>query len=795
MQISLNWLKDYINLDDVNPYDLGLKFTMSSAEIEGVKNLGEDYQNVVTAKILDIQPHPNAESIRLTTVDNGKELMEVVCGGKNIEIGQIIPLAQIGAVLPGDFKIKESKIRGVTSKGMLCSEKELGLAEDAQGILILPEDTKVGIPFSSLVGKDDYIIEIDNKSLTHRPDLWGHYGIAREISAILQKEFKALDFSIPKADSEEVSIDVKIEDPDLCYRYTALAFKNIEIKESPKWLKERLLNTGNKPINNIVDATNYVMFELGQPLHSFDGDKLHSDSIIIRRAKEGEQITTLDGSKKDLSTDMLVIADKDKAIALAGVMGGENTEVDENTNYVVLESASFNAGNIRRTALKVNSRTEASARFEKSLDPELTTMAISRFYQIIKETCPDVKVVSKLVDVDYSKKEPIYIEITRDFINRRLGTNLEKEFIENTLKNLGFELKEIENERYKVKVPTYRATKDVGIPEDLVEEIGRIYGYDNIIPEAIKLDMKPIDEQPIHLIRKELRNIFSIGFSFNEVFNYSFNGSKQVEKLGLKVDDHIAILNPLSQDHEFLRTSLVPNMLDVVSKNLKNYTQFSIYEIGKVFIKEDSSEKEYICAMYVDKKPSSPLFYTAKSFALEALDKLELADFDLRVPTSEDSLGIFYHPSRTAVLNQRRLTLGVVSEIHPKILQKFDINARVAIILLDVDSLLSANKRKGKFKELQKYPTVPFDISVLVDKKVLVADVQKIIQDAGKQFIKDINLFDIYEGKNIPEDKKSLAFTINFYSKDRTLESKEITDLQNKVMKALDAKAYQVRSN
>lgn len=794
MKISLNWLKDYVDLSDQKPEELGLKFTMASAEIETVEDLGKSFDKVVTAKILEIAPHPDADKLQVTKVNNGTEVLQVVCGAKNIKVGQVVPLAQVGAVLPGDFKIKVSNKRGVESFGMLCAASELGVSGDSEGILILDENTELGKPFGDLIGKNDFVIDIDNKSLTHRPDLWGHYGIAREISAILGRSFRKHDFNIPDLDEEKVKINVTIEDKELCQRYSAMAFDNIKITESPDWLKERLTNIGAKPINNVVDATNYIMFELGQPVHSFDGNKIKDHTIVIRRAKEDETLTTLDEVERKLNGEMLVIADNENPIALAGIMGNQNSEVDENTTFVILESANFNPANVRRTALALGLRTEASSRFEKSLDPEMTVQAISRFYNLLKETCPDIKVVSKLVDIDYSNKTPVYVDVSRQFINKRLGTSISAEFIETTLERLGFNVEKLENECYRLKVPTYRATKDIAIAEDIVEEIGRVFGYDNITPIAPKLDVKPLQEDPKHILRRKIREVLSTGLGFREVYNYSFNGAQQLEKLELNLSDHIKLRNPLSADQEFMRTSLIPNMLDVVSKNIRNVQKFNIYELGKVFLKNpENLEKEYLCAFIVEKKSEAPLFFEAKSYLESLMDKLGINDYEVRLPQANEIKDIFYHPGRTGVIAQRRITMGYISEIHPSVTQDFGINAVISFIYLDVDSLLEVNRKKDKFRELPKYPHVPFDVSTIVDKRTAVSDVIKTIEKVNKQLIRDINLFDIYEGKNLPENKKSFAFTINFYSKERTLEPQEIKDLQNNIMKALNDKGYEVR--
>jgi len=790
MKISLNWLKEYINLESENPNDIALKFTMASAEIEEIQNLAKNFDNVVTAKILEIKQHPHADKLKVTKIFTGDEELQVVCGANNIKEGQIVPLARVGAVLSGEFKIKVSNKRGIESFGMLCSAAELGIGEDSEGILILPENTPVGMPFSKYLGKDDFIIVIDNKSITHRPDLWGHYGIARELSAILKKELKTINFNLPETENTLENFNVSIEDKVLCPRYSALVIDNVEINESPKWLQERLINIGSRPINNVVDATNYVMFELGQPLHAFDYNKVDSE-IIIRRAYDNEKVTLLDNSEKILTSEMLVIADKSKAIALAGIMGCSNSEVSNNTKTIILESANFNAGNIRRTSIRLGIRTEASTRFEKSLDNNLTIQAISRFYSILKQTSPNIKCISKLYDLNYSNNKSITINITLDFVNKKLGTIINKDFFEETLKNLGFKIKENSN-NYKIEVPSYRATKDIQIPEDIVEEIGRIYGYDNIEPKAPLVEIKPIQEKEIHLLRKNIRNSLSVGLGMKEVYNYSFNSKEQIEKLNLDLNKHIKVKNPLSSQQEYLRYHLVPNMLLSVEKNYRNFDNFSIYEIGKVFVKEENSfrEEEFLCAFIYSKKINNPIFYKAKEYLIYLLENINVSDFEIEYP--KDDIESFYHPGRTGIIKQRKLLIGKVSEIHPKTIKLFDISGYIGLFYLDLNSIIQSNKKRIKFKELPKYPYVPFDISIIVDNKTTVKEVKDIIYKVDKHRIQNVEIFDIYEGSNLPEGKKSFAFNIKFYSKEKTLESNEIKELENSIINTLN-KFYQVR--
>lgn len=790
MKISRNWLSDYVDLSGLSDAELGERFTMSTAEIEGVEKLGDKWPGVVTAKIVSIEPHPDAEKLRLPTVDIGGETMRLVCGAPNIEVGQIVPLARIGCELPGGLKLKKAKIRGVESEGMLCSQKELGMSEESSGIMLLPPDTPLGIPLSQALGMEDTIYVVDNKSITHRPDLWGHYGIAREVAAVFERKLNPMTATMPEG---QETVTIENEAPEFCPRYSATLFTGIQVGPSPEWLTKRLEAVGSRSINNVVDATNYVLYELGQPLHAFDRKKLSSSKIGVRLAHEGEVFQTLDGVERKLLTSDLVIADQAKAVALAGVMGGENTEVDETTTEVLLESANFHPATIRRTANRLALRTDAANRYEKSLDPAMTEIAVRRFYELLRETCPGLTVVAQ-GDCWPNPPSITRIGISSEFINRRLGTNLPVDRMKHIFECLGFGVEG--NDPWTVVVPTWRATKDVGIPEDLVEEIGRVFGYDNIQPEAPTVAVAPPRQEPLDLLARQLREIASVSCGFTEVYCYSFNGEEEVKKLGLAPEKHLQLANPLNQEQTLLRRSLLPNLLLAARENFKRFDRFALYEIGKVYLTDDPKELPqeplHLCAVVGGRKsPNGELFFEGKGLAERILAEVGIEN--LVIEPGKEVEG-WMHPGRTAFLKQGETVLGTITELHPKVAQAFDLGGALGVVMLDADRLQAAKKKERTFEGVPVFPPVTFDVSVLVDRQVLVADVEKALKNSERKLLKQVTLFDIYEGKNLPEGKKSLAFSLLFSSPERTLEPKEIEKLQTRVTGALERQGYSVRS-
>jgi len=576
MYLSLNWLKDFVDIPrSITAKELGVRLTMHTVEIESVEKQADKFANIVVGKILEIKKHPNADRLQLVKVDIKDRKLDIVCGAPNIKIGQMIPIALVGAILPNGMEIKETEVRGVKSCGMLCAEDELGLGEDHSGILILDKKAKIGQNLAQYLGLKDIIFEVDNKSITHRPDLWSHHGIAREISAFLSAKFKEykLNEKLFKG-ADDVKISVKVEDFELCPRYMAITIDGVKIEDSPQWMQERLIAVGMRPINNIVDITNYVILELGQPLHAFDKNLV--DKIIVRREKNNEVMETLDGEKRKLDKEVLVIADSQKPIAIDGVMGGTNSEINNETSSLIIESANFNFISIRKTSQKLGLRTESSIRFEKALDPNLCGLAIARTVELVKKLCPKAKIVSDLVDEKKFKLNQGPIKLDLEWLNERIGpsfapagaeamagkkaTEGKAEKTIKILESLGFSVEQNGSE-LKVTVPTWRATRDISIPEDLVEEIARIYGYDNLTPTMPRVAMEAPEINQEKTLERRIKNILSADAGLTEIYNYSFVGKEQLEKLGIDFSDYVRLANPIASHQTMLRQNLAPNLI------------------------------------------------------------------------------------------------------------------------------------------------------------------------------------------------------------------------------------------
>lgn len=805
MQISLNWLSDAVDVADVSPKDLGNRLTLATAEVEGMATAGGDWPGVVTAQILEIWQHPEADRIRMTRVTTGEgEPLQVVCGAPNIEVGMVVPLATIGAVLPGDFKIKKSKIRGQESFGMLCSAKELGLAAESDGILVLKPETPLGMPLGQALGKSDTIYEIDNKSLTHRPDCWGHYGLAREVAAILQRPLRPLplaDLGQPVADLDGWT--VAIEDATLAPRYSAILIDDVTVKPSPAWLQDRLTAVGSRPINLIVDLTNYVMLTVGEPIHAFDRATLTGKRITVRAAKAGETLRTLDGKDRELTPETLVIADEAGPVALAGIMGGEATEVTDGTTRLLIEAANFQPRVIRQAAQRLALRTDAAARFEKSLDPAWTQDALALFWQLLQQECPEARLVGTWLDAWPAPPAPTTIALSTDYVRDRLGIALGDELIVDILRRLAFDVRSVDGEphHYTVGVPSFRATKDVGIVDDLVEEVGRIYGYDNIPPHAPTVTVEPTPEDPELVLARQLRQRLSIGLGFSEVYTYAFVDPADLRKLGMDPERNLQVANPVAENQDRLRRSLLPNLLTVARDNGRHRARFALYELGTVFLKDDPTapglptEEEHLMLVVADKQsPTGEVFFEAKGAIEAVLDDLDLANVTITA-AAPDSLPPWAHPGRAAVIRQGDSELGVIFELHPKIAADADVPGTLAVGLLYLPALQAAKPAKQAFKAPPIYPQVPFDISLLVPAREPVAKVEQALRQAERKLIQDVALFDIYQGQNLPEGQKSVSFTVTFGASDHTLSPEETQKLSERLIKSMEARGYTARTH
>ena len=792
MNISLNWLKQYIDLPKtVKPEELGLKLTMATVEVEEVTDLSSSLENIVVGKITKIAPHPNADRLRLTEVDVGSKTVKVVCGGINLTEGMLVAQAMPGARVrwhgEGEPIVLEiAKVRGEESEGMICTSAEIGLAgmfpakEDAEIVDLSNLKCKIGTNLAEALELNDAIYEIDNKSMTNRPDLWGQYGMAREVAAIY--DLKLEKYSVNKIEEGKgIDLRVKVQNKSACPRYMAVALSGIKIGPSPEWLQKRLLAIGQKPINNIVDVTNYVMYDLGQPMHAFSADQILDNEIIVRSARNNEKITTLDAIERELREEDLVIATKEKVIALAGIMGNENSQINDNTETIILESATFDPVVIRRTSSRLGLRTEASVRFEKSLDPNIAELAIQKAVNLIQEMIPESKVVSPLIDINNYKNNVKPIEIEFDFINRRIGTDLGQDRIVKILTNLGFTVKATKK-ALKVTVPSWRATKDVNIKEDLIEEITRIYGYDNLTPDMPPVKIEYKESNKLRNLERQIKQILALQFGANEVYNYSFVDRTWLAKIGF-LSEQIELQNPWAENMNLLRRSLVPNLLENAINNFRFFDQINIFEVGKTFIENQNGPiarpgvdatlptQDVIAGGILSAGTTEEAFLRAKGMVESLLNKAQVNPW--------------CHPHQFMQVLIGKERLGYFSVMHPEVAQRIELNKPVAVWELNLTLLQQYSEDKLKYKTLSKYPSIELDLSILVSEKTAWQDIQKLVLAVDPKIIKTVRLLDVYKNDKIEVGKKSVTFRIVYLDEEKTLEMEFVSTLQKKIVEQL----------
>lgn len=801
MYISLNWLKDFVSLPRaITPEELGLRLTMHTVEIDGVEKQADKFENIIAGKILEVRPHPNADKLRLATVRVKDEDLPIVCGADNIEAGQMVPVALPGAVLPGGIEIKESEIRGEKSQGMLCAEDELGLGDDHSGIMILSDKAKPGQPLSGYLALDDVLFEVDNKSITNRPDLWGHYGIAREVAAFLDikidRKIESLSAANLDKEKDGQDIKVKVEDSGLCPRYMAAVIDDIKIKSSPEWLQKRLVAVGVRPINNIVDVTNYVMLELGQPLHAFDASGV--DMIAVRPAQKNEEITTLDGKMHQLDESMLVIADSGKPIALAGVMGGQLNEVSDNTDSIILEAANFDPVSIRKTAQEIGSRTEASMRYEKSLDPNLCETALTRSVELIKQVCPEAKLSAQVVDAKDFSLDTGPIKLNTDWIRNFIGQQIDNETIRTILKKLGFFV-ESDNNDFSVTVPAWRATKDISVKEDLAEEIARIYGYNNIVPRMPKAEIKVPFRDAESKIERKIKDLLAGVPAMTEVHCYSFVGPERLQKLGADETHYLKLANPISAQHTMLKQSLFPNLLECARANQAKYENPCLFEIGRVYLNISGEIAK-------DPKSGDKLPYEEKRLGMivagadgqEAVDRIKGAleyvagNFGVEIEFTQadaEVLPPWAEQSASAEVRINGRIYGFVYPMSKKTAKRAGIKKEAAaaeVVCTGLVDELAAALAGKHCRPLPKYPAAFRDLAFVVEENILYNDIKKEIV-RFHEYIQNVFLFDVYRGEQTGKNKKNLAFHVQ-YQADKTLTTEEVNEIQEQLVKHLEEK-------
>ena len=803
MKCSKQWLSRYVDLDGVSIPELADRFTLSVAELEGVEEVGAELDTVIVARIESCERHPNADKLQVCQVNDGSDtLRTIVCGAPNARPGLLVALALPGSKF-GDFKIRTSKVRGVESAGMLCAMKELGLGEEEDGIWALSGDLTLGAPLHTYFPVRDSIFELDNKSITHRPDLWGHYGIAREIAGLLDRPLNPPSTDVTLGDDDP--IDIQLHDAEACPRYCALSMDRVKVTSSPVWMQILLHRVGTRAINNIVDATNFVMLELGNPIHAFDADEVKGDTINIRRAHKGEQVITRDRQERALIDSDLLICDGERPVALAGVMGLENSEVRSETESLIIEAANFKSEVVRRTAVRLGLRTEASARFEKSLDPALPALAARRMAVLVKEMCPDARVTSALGDRWPHPPTALKIKTSTSYINRRLGTTLSADYIRGALSSVAFEVQDIDGDMMQVGVPSFRATKDISIPEDLVEEVGRLYGYDNITPIQPSVEIPTPYRHPERTLHRKIRTVLSFNGGCYETRNYSFDSEPLLDKIGRGPAPRLTLKNPISSEQVHLRPALLPNLIAAVERSTAHCDALAVYEIGRVFIVSqdapEDSPQPFNLAMVNWRAPKSAHKIneamghqggqdTAYAEIKGLCDLLcEALNASVTYERTDGAQPIWLHPARCArvMLNTKAGTtpIGYVGNLHPDVTESLGLGDHVSAAEWTLSPLVEAGLTYGSYSPIARHPSVLFDLSVIVPESVSHDDLKGLILKAHKRWVQEAQCTAVYRGAPIPEGQKSVTFQITFQDSTSTLEMDRVNKVIDKLTKRL----------
>ena len=791
MLLPVKWLKDYVDIEDIDARKLADELTLSGSHVESIISMDRGIENVVVGRIESIEKHQNADKLSVCKVNTGSETLTIVTGARNLKEGDYVPVALIGAKLPGGVVIEKTNFRGVDSFGMLCSLKELGYEDSVipkyqkDGIFVFDKEYPLGRDVREILGLYGEVIEFE--ITPNRPDCLSIVGMARETAATFNRKVRLPEIEI-KGETEDIhdyveSIEV---DEALCNRYYARVLKDVEIKESPLWLQTRLMEAGVRPINNMVDITNYVMLELGQPLHAFDLKKLKHNRIVVRTAREGEKIVTLDNVERILKDTDLLITDGEEPIGIAGVMGGLNSEITEDTSVVLIESANFSEKSIRKTSKRLGLRSEASSRFEKGIDPNLCALAAERVCQLA-ELIGAGKVVKGVIDVYPNKREEKTIDLRPERVNSLLGLKLTVEDMADYLERLGLKAEKSGN-ILKVTIPTYRL--DLGIEADLIEEIGRLYGFHNVESQPLEGVLTRGDKSYGRLVADRVKSVL-MGLGYNEVLTYSFISPKAYDRINVEPDSplrrYIEIMTPLGEDYSIMRTTLIPNMLDLLVRNY-NYgvKECYAYELGNTFIpkelplKELPYEKKRLCiGMYGEED-----FYSLKETVEILFERLGIYGLEF-VPERNNPT---FHPNRTARILKDGEEFGIIGEIHMDVLEKYDVEKRIYLADLDFDRMVQHTNMERKYKPLPKYPAIVRDIAIVVDMDVTVGEIQKEILSKGQGLIENVELFDVYTGEQVQKGKKSLAFSITYRSYERTLIDDEVNAIQDSIVSALESR-------
>lgn len=794
MFVSYRWLQEYVDLSGVKAEELADKVTKSGIEVEGVENLNKGVSGVVIGHVVEREQHPNADKLSRCQVDLGDETVQIVCGAPNVAQGQKVAVAKVGAVLPGNFKIKRAKLRGEESNGMICSLQELGIesklvAKDYQeGIFVFPSDAEVGADALEALNLHDEVLEL---GLTpNRSDCLSMLGVAHEVAAILNREVKYPEVEFQETEEKasdyiSVAVEAKEDNP----LYVARMVKNVKIAPSPLWMQTRLMAAGIRPHNNVVDITNYILLEYGQPLHAFDYDRLGSKEVVVRHAKEGEEIVTLDDQKRVLKENQLVITNGKDPIALAGVMGGANSEVQDDTVNVLIESAYFRGLSVRQTSKEHGLRSEASARFEKGIDPSRTRIAADRAAELMAAYAGG-EIVSGTVEFDEMTIEPAVVSVTLERINHVLGTELEMAEVQEIMNRLQFESK-VEGDAIIVTVPTRRG--DITIEEDIVEEVARMYGYDHLpttLPVTVATPGRLSDYQ---LKRRKVRR-FLEGAGLAQTTTYSLTSAEKATQFALNTASTVRLAMPMSEDRSVLRQSLVPHLLEAVKHNNARQTDsIALYETGSVFLGTEEGqlpiEEERVAGAITglwhshswqgEKKAAD--FYVAKGVVEGLLSALDLDNHIEYKPTNQEGM----HPGRTAAVVLNGQEAGYVGQLHPVTQKQYGLR-ETYVFELNLKAIFAAKVEEVRYSAIPRFPSITRDIALVVDKEVLAGELQTAIYEAGGELLKEVAVFDLYDGERMEEGKKSVAFSLRYLDPERTLTDEEVSAAHANVLKVVE---------
>ena len=814
MKISIHWIREFCPFaTGESAAEIGVRFSLATAEVEEAEEFGRALRGLVAVRVLEARPHPGAENLRIARIQVGPEAKagprEVVCGAPNVRAGLIAAYAAPGVTV-GEIEVGVARIRGVESPGMLLSEAEAGVSDAADLLWELPAATPPGTPLLEVFPRVlDAVLTVDNKSLTHRPDLWGHYGIAREFSVIYGTPLGPYPIREELAKAPG-SAGIRVEiDPEpaaglapRCPRYCGLRIEGVKVEPSPDWLRRRLYSVGVRPVSNIVDVTNLVMLELGQPLHSFDAGRVRGGLIRVRRAAAGETMRLLDGSEAKLGVEDLVIADAAGPVALAGVMGGEGSGISADTRSVFLEAASFNAAAVRRTSLRTV-RTDSSARFEKSLDPTWPRLAILRAAGMILELCPGAKVVGPLQDVGFAPPPPIVIEVSPGAIADRLGTPVAPSRSHAILTGLGFQVSggtgKSRDERWKVTVPSWRATKDISIPEDLIEEVGRLHGYGQIQPFAPLWPVAAPEPNVRRRLDRRAKDFLSLHGGLAEVFTYSMVGAAHCRTFGLDPDACLKLRNPMSEDLDRMRREIVPILLEKTRENQRFERRFGLYELGRVYLKDPARMKDRelprenvrIAGVLSFESKDEANFRELRHLVLALAFHLG-AEEPAVAPLAADRSWI--HPVVGAKVISRGTEIGAFYRIHPGIEGRLELAGDVLAFDLDFDAIAGLERREDRYQKLPRFPFVTFDVAVVAPERTPAAGIEEAIRRGAGGALRRLEAFDVYRGKGLPEGAKSIAFHIAVGEEDHTLSGAEADRLRASVIAAVEGAGFKLRT-